>query len=126
MLALVSGSWSASDNTPHMTTETAGDKADNALEVDMVSRQRRSLGLLANMFNRIMFSEVQDTMEEDEEDPNETIQLVRCELVLERKTCTIRETESVCKNYFGRQCFMYTYPSTSITVEKNEGTYTEP
>ena len=79
------------------------------------------------MFNRIMFSEVQDAMEENtEEEAAEVIKIVRCELVLESKTCRIGDTESVCKNYFGRQCFLYTYPSTSITVEKRDGTLPEP
>ena len=82
------------------------------------------------MFNRIMFSEVQDAMEDntpaEEEEEDAEISLVKCELVLERKTCRIGDTESVCKNHFGRQCFLYTYPSTSITVEKRDGTLTEP
>merc|ERR1712048_1082129 len=98
-----------SANTPQ--PGVAGNKADNPLEgPDTVSfspppRHRRSLGLLANMFNRIMFSEVQDAMEDNtpaEEEAAETIQLVRCELVLESKTCRIGDTESLCKNHFGR------------------------
>ena len=108
-----------------LTTPVAGNKADQGLEL---SRQKRSLGMLATMFNRIMFSEVQDAMELDYtgEVSEETIQLVKCELVLERKTCQIGETETVCKNYFGRQCFLYTYPSTSITVENTDGSSYQP
>ena len=131
VLSLLSGCWSA--NTPHQTG-VAENKADNPLEgpdnLSPPSRHRRSLGLLANMFNRIMFSEVQDAMEEntpaEEEAAAETIQLVRCELVLERKTCRIGDTETVCENHFGRQCFLYTYPATTVTVEKTDGTLTEP
>ena len=82
--------------------------------------------MLASMFNRIMFSEVQDAMEEntpeEDEAAAETIELVRCELVLESKTCRIGDTESVCENHFGRQCFLYTYPSTTVTVEKRDET----
>ena len=109
----------------------AGNKADQGLELESpkteLARQKRSLGLLANMFNRIMFSEVQDAMEQDyPAEEEETIQLVKCELVLERKTCTIGDTETVCKNYFGRQCFLYTYPTTSITVENTDGTSYQP
>merc|ERR1719225_2424287 len=109
----------------------AGNKADNPLEgpdaISPPSRHKRSLGLLANMFNRIMFSEVQDAMEDNTAaEEEEMIKLVRCELVLESKTCRIGDTESVCKNHFGRKCFLYTYPSTSITVEKRDGTLTEP
>ena len=130
LFALLSGCWSA--NTPHQPG-VAGNKADNPLEgphtvsFSPPSRHRRSLGLLANMFNRIMFSEVQDAMEENtEEEAAEVIKIVRCELVLESKTCRIGATESVCKNHFGQQCFLYTYPSTSITVEKRDGTLPEP
>merc|ERR1711997_1425462 len=130
LLALLSGSWSA--NTPQ--AGVAWNKADNPLggphAFSPASRHKRSLGLLANMFNRIMFSEVQDAMEEntpeEDEAAAETIELVRCELVLESKTCRIGDTESVCENHFGRQCFLYEYPSTSITVEKRDGTLTEP
>merc|ERR1711997_911187 len=126
LLALLSGSWSA--NTPQ--AGVAWNKADNPLEgpdaISPPSRHKRSLGLLANMFNRIMFSEVQDAMEDNTADEEEMIKLVRCELVLESKTCRIGDTESVCKNHFGRKCFLYTYPSTSITVEKRDGTLTEP
>ena len=78
------------------------------------------------MFNRIMFSEVQDAMEEntpeEDEAAAETIELVRCELVLESKTCRIGDTERVCENHFGRQCFLFTYPSTTVTVEKRDET----
>merc|ERR1711997_323836 len=128
LLALLSGSWSA--NTPQ--AGVAWNKADNPLEgphaFSPPSRQRRSLGLLANMFNRIMFSEVQDAMEDNTpaEAAAEMIELVRCELVLESKPCRIGDTERLCENHFGRQCFLYTYPSTSITVEKRNGTYTQP
>ena len=109
-----------------LTTPVAGNKADQGLELE--SRQKRSLGMLATVFNRIMFSEVQDAMEQDYpgEVSEETIQLVKCELVLERKTCQIGETETVCKNYFGRSCFLYTYPSTSVTVEKTDGSSYQP
>ena len=109
-----------------LTTPVAGNKADQGLELE--SRQKRSLGMLATVFNRIMFSEVQDAMEQDYpgEVSEETIQLVKCELVLERKTCHIRETETVCKNYYGRKCFLYTYPSTSVTVEKTDGSSYQP
>merc|ERR1711997_901687 len=113
VLSLLSGCWSA--NAPHQTG-VAENKADNP---SPPSRHRRSLGLLANMFNRIMFSEVQDAMEDNTpaEEEAEMIKLVRCELVLESKTCRIGDTESVCENHFGRQCFLYPYPATSITVE---------
>ena len=132
-LALLSGCWSVSVPTA-LPGGDVGNKADTGLETELdtdvllQSRQKRSLGLLANMFNRIMFSEVQDAMEQDypAEDSEETIQLVKCELVLERKTCQIGDTETVCKNYFGRQCYLYTYPSTSITVEKTDGTSYQP
>ena len=109
-----------------LTTPVAGNKADQGLELE--SRQKRSLGMLATVFNRIMFSEVQDHMEEvfPEEAPEETIKVVKCSLVLERKTCQLGETETVCKNYFGRQCFLYTYPSTTVTVEHNDATHTQP
>ena len=107
-----------------LTTPVAGNKADQGLELE--SRQKRSLGMLATVFNRIMFSEVQDAMEEntpeEDEAAAETIELVRCELVLESKTCRIGDTESVCENHFGRQCFLYTYPSTTVTVEKRDET----
>ena len=63
-----------------LTTPVAGNKADQGLELE--SRQKRSLGMLATVFNRIMFSEVQDAMEQDYpgEVSEETIQLVKCEL----------------------------------------------
>ena len=132
-LALLSGCWSVSVPTA-LPGGDVGNKADTGLETELdtdvllQSRQKRSLGLLANMFNRIMFSEVQDHMEEvfPEEAPEETIKVVKCSLVLERKTCRIGDTETVCKNYFGRQCFLYTYPSTTVTVEHNEATHTKP
>ena len=130
-LALLSGCWSVSVPTA-LPGGDVGNKADTGLETELdtdvllQSRQKRSLGLLANMFNRIMFSEVQDAMEEntpeEDEAAAETIELVRCELVLESKTCRIGETESLCENHFGRQCFLYTYPSTTVTVEKRDET----
>merc|ERR1711997_694685 len=84
LFALLSGCWSA--NTPPQPG-VARNKADNnPLEGPHTisfsppsSRHKRSLGLLANMFNRIMFSEVQDAMEDNtpaEEAAEETIKLV--------------------------------------------------
>ena len=125
-LALLSGCWSVSVPTA-LPGGDVGNKADTGLETELdtdvllQSRQKRSLGLLANMFNRIMFSEVQDAMEEntpeEDEAAAETIELVRCELVLESKTCRIGDTESVCENHFGRQCFNYVFfPNFCISI----------
>ena len=88
-----------------------------------LKRQKRSLGLLASLFHRAMFNEVQDYMEEDDNAnsvEDDFIELVKCELVLERKICTIREKQSECKNFFGRKCFLYKYPRTTLTVEKGD------
>ena len=82
------------------------------------------MGLFASMFNRVMFNMVQDSMEPDNDnnviDDEEVVKLVKCDLVLERKVCTIKQSESVCQNYYGKQCFMYKYPRTTTTVEKRE------
>ena len=83
-----------------------------------VVRKKRSLGLIASLFNRMMYNEVQDSMEQENVADDDTIDLVKCELVIKSKTCTIGETETVCKNYFDRQCFLYTYPRVTTTVEK--------
>merc|ERR1712038_1338248 len=126
LLALLSGCWSANTPQPPGVAWNKADNLEGPQAFSPASRHKRSLGLLANMFNRIMFSEVQDAMEEntpeEDEAAAETIELVRCELVLESKTCRIGDTESVCENHFGRQCFLYTYPSTTVTVEKRDET----
>merc|ERR1719464_1785931 len=92
LLVLLSGCCSA--NTPHQPG-VAGNKAEETLEGLQLhpSRHKRSLGLLANMFNRIMFSEVQDAMEDNAPaEEEEMISLVKCELVLESKSCRIGDT----------------------------------
>ena len=81
-------------------------------------REKRSLGFVASLFNRMMYHEVQDSMEHDSHE-DDVINLVKCDLQLERKSCTIRETETICKNYFEPKCFLYTYPRTTITVERH-------
>ena len=81
-------------------------------------RKKRSLGLVASLFNRMMFNEVQDTMVNDTEEDN-LLKLVKCDLIMEKKSCTIRENETVCKNYFQPQCFLYTYPRTTVTIVKH-------
>ena len=86
----------------------------------VVTRKKRSLGLIASLFNRMMYNEVQDSMEQDNVADDDTIDLVKCELVIKSKTCTTRETKTVCKNYFDRQCFLYTYPRVTTTVEKKK------
>ena len=89
-----------------------------------LARKKRSLGLFASVFNRMMFNMVQDSMEHDNDssnnivDDNDVIKLVRCDLVLKRKVCTIKETEKQCQNYYDKQCFMYKYPKIVSTVEE--------
>merc|ERR1712223_1202746 len=57
---------------------------DDLVQEDLSNqeREKRSLGFVASLFNR-----------------------VKCDLQLERKSCTIRETETICKNYFEPKCF---------------------
>ena len=96
---------------------------DVDIGVNTLMRRKRSLGLFASMVNRVMFHMVQDSMEPDENnvvDDEDVVKLVKCDLVLERKVCTIKQSESVCQNYYGKQCFMYKYPRTTTTVEKRE------
>ena len=84
-------------------------------------RKKRSLGLIASLFNRIMLNEVQDPMVyENEEDlyEDDVIKLVKCELVIEKKSCTTLENKTVCKNYFQPQCFLYAYPRSTITIKE--------
>ena len=45
-------------------------------------RKKRSLGLVASLFNRMMFNEVQDTMVSDTEE--DLLKLVNCDLVMEK------------------------------------------
>ena len=92
--------------------------------VSSLMRRKRSLGLFASMFNRMMFNEVQDSMEQDTnvvgEEAEDVVKLVKCDLVLERKVCTIKPSEKVCQNYYGKLCFMYKYPKTTTSVEKRQ------
>ena len=124
LLSVGSLKCDSNDRTNDAETKHKAEGLENVPQVHTNSsskKQKRSLGLLASMFHRAMFNEVQDYMEEEVNNNNieeEIIELVRCELVLERKTCTIRETESECRNYFGRKCFLYKYPKTTVTVEK--------
>merc|ERR1712184_72651 len=81
-------------------------------------RKKRFLGLVASLFNRMMFNEVQDTMVNYTEEDN-LLKLVNCEPVMEKKSCIIRENETVCKSYFQSQCFLFTYPRTTVTIVKH-------
>ena len=80
-------------------------------------RKKRSLGLVASLFNRMMFNEVQDTMVSDTEE--DLLKLVNCDLVMEKKSCIIQENETVCRSYFQPQCFLYTYPRSIVTIVKH-------
>ena len=124
LLSVGSSKCDSNDKNHGAETKHKAEVFDNAPQLNTHSslkKQKRSLGLLASIFHRAMTNEVQDYMEEEVNNNNieeDVIELVKCDLVLERKTCTIRETESECRNYFGRKCFLYQYPKTTVTVEK--------
>ena len=96
-------------------------KAKNNTEaINDEMRKKRSLGLVGSVFNRMIFKEVQDTMLNDEDEkPDNLLKMLNCELIMEKKICKISKNETVCKNYFQPQCFLYTYPRITITVDKH-------
>ena len=69
----------------------------------MKTRSKRSLGLLAALMERVMQAEaIEEEIESEEEDSVEKV--VKCSIVLDRRSCTISETESRCTNHYERKC----------------------
>ena len=93
-------------------------------EVPGKHRRKRSFGLLAALMARVMQSEAveeeiegeEEEFEDDEED--DALTVVRCSLVLDRRSCTVSEKKSKCTNYYERKCFLFRYPNLE-TIEAN-------
>ena len=86
------------------------------------TRRKRSFGLLAALMERVMQSEaVQDEMEEEEiiDDEDDVLEVVRCSLVLDRRSCRITDEMSMCTNYYERKCFLYIYPKLETIAENS-------
>ena len=85
---------------------------------DSKVRSKRSFGLLAALMERVMQAEaIEEEIESDDDDSVQKI--VRCSVVLDRRSCTITETESRCTNYYERKCFLYTYPNLETVPDNN-------
>merc|ERR1719312_70327 len=71
-----------------------GDKLDQGYirETSGKTRNKRSIGLLAALMERVMQAEaIEEEIESEDEDSVEKV--VKCSIVLDRRSCTISETE---------------------------------
>ena len=97
-----------------------GDKLDqeHIRETSGKTRNKRSIGLLAALMERVMQAEaIEEEIESEDEDSVEKV--VKCSIVLDRRSCTISETESRCTNHYERKCFLYTYPVLDTVPQNN-------